>query len=372
MYLVVVGSFCQATASATVPNFGFCLLYTCLQNFVLIMENSLLSQMEELINSKFNAFEQRISANQRELSQSQLASIQQSIGATDDYTFRKKGHEQQHKVNGRVLDSLRQADGFIQEFTAGSSADPLDGARNKIAEGISILTHRQKCTKLADSSEHGWRMVQEYVSNPLADDEKRIQRAHIQADRKVRQERRTRSRRFQPYPSASEISRQTPEISQGTVVPGRKPVTCFSCGKSGHWRAECRMATEAGHVEKGSQISRSCNNLHLLQEKQKFLVGNESVKSELSSHIETPVGRLKSRIDFRKSSCTNSHILDVIEYGYKLPFVNIPCKAELKNNKSAIGNQDFVSEEIEKLLGKGCIRQSLFVPSVVNPLYCIW
>ena len=133
------------------------------QNFVLSMENSLLSQIEELINCKFNSFEQRISANQRELSQSQLASIQQSIGATDDYTFRKKGHEQQHKVNGRVLDSLRQAGCFFQEFAAGSSADALDGARNKIAEGISILTHRQKCIKLADS----WNTVGEWFRNTL-------------------------------------------------------------------------------------------------------------------------------------------------------------------------------------------------------------
>ena len=153
------------------------------------------------MNSKLESFEQRINANQREISRSQLTAIQQSAGA-DTYSFRKKGHEQQSRLNNKVLETLSQAGRLVQEAEQSNSDINLTSARNKIAEGITILNHRQKCIKLADSSEHGWKVVQEYEANPLADDsddEKRISRAHYHADRRVRQERRDRQKRITPY-----------------------------------------------------------------------------------------------------------------------------------------------------------------------------
>ena len=42
--------------------------------------------------------------------------------------------------------------------------------REKIAEAKSMIAHRQKLIKMADASELGWRVVNEYVSNPLASD----------------------------------------------------------------------------------------------------------------------------------------------------------------------------------------------------------
>jgi hypothetical protein len=47
-------------------------------------------------------------------------------------------------------------------------------------EGMELLRYRQKLVKIADSSELGWRVVQEYTANPLADDsedDKKILRA---------------------------------------------------------------------------------------------------------------------------------------------------------------------------------------------------
>jgi hypothetical protein len=40
----------------------------------------------------------------------------------------------------------------------------------------------------------------------------------------------------------------------------------------------------------------------------------------------------------------------------------------LKNNKSALDNDGFVSAEIKKLLTKSCISEVKHTPSVVNPL----
>ena len=45
------------------------------------------------------------------------------------------------------------------------------GAINSsIYEGKDILQHRQKLVKLADKSEVGWKLVDEYESHELADD----------------------------------------------------------------------------------------------------------------------------------------------------------------------------------------------------------
>jgi hypothetical protein len=40
------------------------------------------------------------------------------------------------------------------------------GAKEKISEGIGIVQERQNMIKLADSSDLGWKVVQEYESNP--------------------------------------------------------------------------------------------------------------------------------------------------------------------------------------------------------------
>jgi hypothetical protein len=63
--------------------------------------------------------------------------------------------------------------------------------KEKISEGIGIVQERQKMIKLADSSDLGWKVVQEYESNPIADDsedEKRMNRALSKAERKAKSE----------------------------------------------------------------------------------------------------------------------------------------------------------------------------------------
>jgi len=56
----------------------------------------------------------------------------------------------------------------------------VEAAKENIPEGIDLVHNWQNITKLTDSSELGWRLVQEYVMNPIADDpehDKRINRA---------------------------------------------------------------------------------------------------------------------------------------------------------------------------------------------------
>ena len=60
--------------------------------------------------------------------------------------------------------------------------------------------------------------------------------------------------------------------------------------------------------------------------------------------------------------------MGVIKDGYKIPFKELPDPVELRNNKSARDNAQFVSEEIQKLLVKRCVTEVKEKPTVINPL----
>ncbi|VDI74252.1 Hypothetical predicted protein [Mytilus galloprovincialis] len=51
-----------------------------------------------------------------------------------------------------------------------------------------------------------------------------------------------------------------------------------------------------------------------------------------------------------------------------LPLKTLPENVLLDNNRSAKENKSFVTDEIEKLLSKGCISEVFVKPKVVNPL----
>ena len=82
----------------------------------------------------------------------------------------------------------------------------LQCAQTKINEGMDIVSHRQKLIKLADSSKHGWKIVEQYEAHQLADDsddEKRIHKAEARCDKIVKEERQKKGRgqrKFAPYP----------------------------------------------------------------------------------------------------------------------------------------------------------------------------
>ena len=87
-----------------------------------------------------------------------------------------------------------------------------------------------------------------------------------------------------------------------------------------------------------------------------------------SREFKSPVGCLRESVDEWVKIGTSEFILRVIKEGYMLPFKNEPEKVILKNNKSALDNEIFVSEEIDKLIKKGCAVEVHDEPHVVNPL----
>lgn len=276
---------------------------------------------------------------------------------------------------------------------------------NVLFSAKSMIAHRQKLIKMADTSELGWRVVNEYEANPLAsdsDDERRIYKAEARVNRKLKAERakKTRAARSMPYRKQTSTYRanveQVPASSQSAKRP---PGLCFACGKPGHWKGapECtatntsnnKISTVLSSLESTvlssteTKTSQPINFDPTVSKYVETLSGkikpSESQSCSLSSNIsvvisdqpaqtESPVGRLKDCVSQWRLATDSLYILDVIENGYKLPFKNIPEKVVLKNNKSARENLSFVSNEIQSLLKKGIVSRSAVVPHVVNPL----
>ena len=87
-----------------------------------------------------------------------------------------------------------------------------------------------------------------------------------------------------------------------------------------------------------------------------------------SVHVSVK-GSLKQALPYWKSFCSDQFILNTIEFGYRLPFLHAPLPSgRIHNNKSAFDNSDFVTQAVEELLSKGCIKQVHEKPLMVNPL----
>lgn len=244
-----------------------------------------------------------------------------------------------------------------------------------------LLKHRQKIIKLADQSEHGWKMVTEYEANPVAsdsDDEKRIYKAEARASRKARSERGVRRGRWRGYPyrrgfGGRRMNETIPSTSQPQSQPTKRQGICFACHGEGHWKFECPSSkTTSNTNNKISSYSASlaCKEINHGSDTtiQGKISGEESTKSSNVEVMVSPVGRLNKEIEKWVEITDDTYILDVIKHGYQLPLKDNPPGIVLRNNRSARNNITFVREEVKNLLERGVVSQVSEVPKVVNPL----
>ena len=112
------------------------------------------------------------------------------------------------------------------------------------------------------------------------------------------------------------------------------------------------------------EIPPATTNKERLKVKYPFLCSDLS----LTTGSKNPKGRLKSSINFWKSIGSNETICDVIENGYRIPFLSTPPTMSAGNNSSARQQPNFVLEEIMNLLQTGRILEVEEPPHIVNPL----
>ena len=96
------------------------------------------------------------------------------------------------------------------------------------------------------------------------------------------------------------------------------------------------------------------SNLELLDDFQN-LKNREFEFTNQENYISVK-GKLKQNQSFWKNMIkANDTVLNIIQEGYKLPFLETPDTARFSNNKSAINNSKFVENSIKEMLATGTI-----------------
>lgn len=97
---------------------------------------------------------------------------------------------------------------------------------------------------------------------------------------------------------------------------------------------------------------------------------NECEVFEYEQNAAVPIlkGRLKSHVAYWRSINANRFIVNVIQFGYRIPFVSTPLAKRFVNNKSAFEHHDFVTNAISELLANSTTVEVPSVPLVVSPL----
>ena len=80
-------------------------------------------------------------------------------------------------------------------------------------------------------------------------------------------------------------------------------------------------------------------------------------------------GRLETAITFWVDTLhVSSPVLDWVQEGYKLPLITLPPTSCQPNHKSAIDNEQFVTEALAELLAHRCIKEVYAKPYICSPL----
>ena len=166
-----------------------------------------------------------------------------------------------------VLEHVQSASTALQ-----ASSPQVEKALEELQEGEKKLSRRNKVILIADSSEDGWEVVNEYQRRDLADDsddDKSIRQAEARASQKRRRAQLAKkSSSFRPQkPSTPPVS-SLPYVFSGYGTPASPPYpavslpgpnfsnpfgavnwpkvhggsrvgSCFACGSFGHFRNQC-------------------------------------------------------------------------------------------------------------------------------------
>ena len=201
--------------------------------------DSLLIMMKHILNESLSDIKRATS----ESADAHLREIKK-LKFKEPQRFKKKANKNQYRFNSKLSDVLPKA-------KSSCSSQKLDKVKESLDKGESLLAERQKHILLADKSEFGWMVIQEYKKNDLTDDshdKKKI----ISAEARVRLQAKQNSQKAKskfagvrwdfskslPIPinsttDSSSVIRPIPTLD-GQSRSHIKPGSCFTCTKTDH------------------------------------------------------------------------------------------------------------------------------------------
>ena len=86
------------------------------------------------------------------------------------------------------------------------------------------------------------------------------------------------------------------------------------------------------------------------------------------SSLPSVKGRLIKSVNYWRSIGAPQFVLDIINGGYKIPFITTPPPCKFRNNASARKESDFVTEAVLGLLHDNRVEELDAAPEIINPL----
>ena len=268
----------------------------------------------------------------------------------------------------------------MSEIESSLEFGSLEKVKTIISEESKLLKDRNKKLKIADT--HGWDTVKEYDTGPLADNSDDANKLRTAINRA------RYASKFKPYVSSTQGSRSSVSTgSTGQRFPSKfqlfPSLKCDLERLCKEQRADILGKTNSIHRAMPSQsnvtpvtskdtLIRSVRTEQVQSRPETRVIQQQhslpqqspnSSRVEYSFHIQNTNitivnGRLIKCLDFWKSELNaSSFVLNIISDSYKIPFVQQPSSVLLKNNRSALEHEDFVSNEIHALLQKQCIEE---------------
>ena len=197
------------------------------------LTTNLREQIKAEVTQAFQASKRELSELTTEAcssSMTELTAKTAKAARLNENKLKKVGNQQQYKHNQNVLEEIEAAERALDK-------NEVAWAKEKLANGKSLINKKLKHIKLADREELGWSVVRYYESDELAsdsEDEKSINRARREAlaskKKKDLKKKDSKGATYRP---------RNQEYGGSTSLRRKKPLFCFSCNREGHTRNYC-------------------------------------------------------------------------------------------------------------------------------------
>ena len=136
-----------------------------------------MSDLEKITDAIKETLEDKLAEFRSEIRESQEKAAATAIRkAKEPMTFRKKAHQEQHKFNERMDETMEQVQVELEAIPSSSTSQALTRAREELQKGRKLIAERQKLIRIADRADLGWAVVEEYTADELADDSGKVEK----------------------------------------------------------------------------------------------------------------------------------------------------------------------------------------------------